>query len=55
MVENNPSLVGPNPQTLDEIKRTVFEELAAKYPDAAFIFNGKEDTESPTSTDLPGG
>jgi len=55
MVENNPDLVGPNQQTLDQIKRTVFEELAAKYPESGLIFNGREDTDSPTGTDLTGG
>ena len=55
MVENNPDLVGPNQQTLDQIKRAVFEELAAKYPEAGLIFNGKEDNDSPTGTDLTGG
>ena len=43
MVENNTKLVGPNPQTRDQIKRAVFEELAAKYPEAGLIFNGNED------------
>ena len=55
MVENNPSLVGPNRQTLNEIKRAVFEELAAKYPESGLIFNGKEDNDSPTDTDHTGG
>ena len=55
MVENNPDLVGPNPQTLDQIKRTVFDELAAKYPDSGLIFNGREDSDSPTDTDHTGG
>ena len=54
-VENNPDVVGPNPQTLDQIKRTVFDELAAKYPDSGLIFNGREDSDSPTDTDLTGG
>ena len=51
-VEYNTNLVGPDPQTLDEIKRTVFEELAAKYPNDGLIFNGREDSDSPTGTDL---
>ena len=55
MVENNTNLVGPNQQTLDEIKRTVFEELAGKYPESGLIFNAKEDTDSPSRTDLTGG
>ncbi len=55
MVENNPDLVGPDQQTLNEIKRTVFKELAAKYPESGLIFNGREDTDSPTGTDLTGG
>ncbi len=55
MVENDATLVGPNPQTLDEIKRAVFEELTAKYPESGLIFNGKEDTDSPTGTALTDG
>ncbi|MCH7971224.1 MAG: hypothetical protein IH960_09325 [Chloroflexi bacterium] len=55
MVENNPDVVGPDPQTLNEIKRTVFDELAAKYPDSGLIFNGREDSDSPTDTDHTGG
>jgi len=48
--QNNPDLVGPNPQTLDQIKRAVFEELTAKYPESGLIFNGKDDT---AQTDPP--
>ena len=55
MVENNINLVGPDQQTLNEIKRAVFEVLATKYPESGLIFNGREDSDSPTDTDHTGG
>ena len=44
MLENKANLVGPDSQTLDQIKRAVFEALAAKHPEAGLIFDGKEES-----------